>query len=194
MANKKVGLFFGSFNPIHIGHLIIANYMANYTELDEVWFVVSPQNPFKEKKNLGNMYDRLEMVNLAIEGVENLRASDIEFSLPQPSYTIDTLIRLTEKYPESDFSLIMGEDNLVHFLKWKNADIILRDYKINVYPRPGYHGGELRGHPSISVTETPVMELSSTFVREAVKSGKSVHFYVPEKVIEFMDKKGLYKA
>ena len=192
MANKKVGLFFGSFNPIHIGHLIIANYMANYTELDEVWFVVSPQNPFKDKKNLGNMYDRLEMVNLAIEGAERLRVSDIEFSLPQPSYTIDTLIHLVEKYPTREFALIMGEDNLANFHKWKNADIILRDYAIIVYPRPDYDGGELKQHPSVTITETPVMELSSTFVRQAVKAGKSIQFYVPDKVIEFIDKKGLY--
>ena len=192
MANKKVGLFFGSFNPIHIGHLIIANYMANYTELDEVWFVVSPQNPFKDKKNLGNMYDRLEMVNLAIEGAERLRVSDIEFSLPQPSYTIDTLIHLAEKYSTREFSLIMGEDNLANFHKWKNADIILRDYRIIVYPRPDYDGGELKQHPSITITETPVMELSSTFVRQAVKAGKNIQFYVPDKVIEFIDKKGLY--
>lgn len=192
MANNKVGLFFGSFNPIHIGHLIIANYMANYTDLNEVWFVVSPQNPFKEKKNLGNMYDRLEMVNLAVEGTEKLRACDIEFSLPQPSYTIDTLIHLAEKYPTKEFSLIMGEDNLANFHKWKNADILLRDYRIIVYPRPEYDGGVLKDHPSVVVTETPIMELSSTFVRQAVKAGKSIQFYVPDKVIDFIEKAGLY--
>lgn len=192
MTNNKIGLFFGSYNPIHIGHLIIANYMANYTDLDEVWFVVSPQNPFKEKKNLGNMYDRLEMVNLAVEGTEKLRASDIEFSLPKPSYTIDTLTHLKEKYSTKEFSLIMGEDNLANFPKWKNADIILRDYRIIVYPRPGYDGGELKNHPAVRVTETPVMELSSTFVRQAVKAGKNIQFYVPEKVIDFIEKKGLY--
>ncbi|PRD53799.1 nicotinate (nicotinamide) nucleotide adenylyltransferase [Sphingobacterium gobiense] len=192
MASNKIGLFFGSFNPIHIGHLIIANYMANYTDLDEVWFVVSPQNPFKVKKNLGNMYDRLEMVSLAIEGAEKLRASDVEFSLPQPSYTIDTLIHLTEKYPAKAFTLIMGEDNLTSFHKWKNADVILRDYQIIVYPRPDYDGGDLKKHPSVVVTETPVMELSSTFVRNAVKAGKSLQFYVPDKVIDFIEKKGLY--
>jgi nicotinate-nucleotide adenylyltransferase len=192
MANKKIGLFFGSFNPIHIGHLIIANYMANFTELDEVWFVVSPQNPFKEKKSLGNMYDRLEMVNLAIEGSDKLRASDIEFSLPQPSYTIDTLVYLQEKHPNRDFVLIMGEDNLAGFLKWKNADIILRDYNIIVYPRPGYDGGELKNHPSVTITDTPVMELSSTFVRQAIKQSKNIKFFIPDKVIDFIDKKGLY--
>lgn len=189
---RKVGLFFGSFNPIHIGHLIIANYMANYTSLDEVWFVVSPQNPFKEKKSLGNMYDRLEMVNLAIEGAENLKASDIEFNLPQPSYTIDTLIHLAEKHPNKEFILIMGEDNLQGILKWKNADILLRDYKIIVYPRPGYDAGEIKDNPSITMTDTPVMELSSTFLRKAIKEGKSVKFYTPDAVIDFIDKKGLY--
>ncbi|MFZ4863407.1 nicotinate (nicotinamide) nucleotide adenylyltransferase [Sphingobacterium sp. Mn56C] len=189
---KLTGLFFGSFNPIHVGHLIIANYMANYTMLDEVWFVVSPQNPFKEKKSLGNMYDRLEMVNLAIAGSEKLKASDIEFSLPQPSYTIDTLIHLHEKYPNREFVLIMGEDNLVGFTKWKNADIILRDYKLMVYPRPGYDAGVLRQHPAVTMTDTPVMELSSTFIRKAIQAKQSIQFFTPEKVIEFIDKKGMY--
>lgn len=192
MVNKKIGLFFGSFNPIHIGHLIIANYMANHTELDEVWFVVSPQNPFKEKKSLGNMYDRLEMVNLAIGDTENLKASDIEFKLPQPSYTIDTLVYLGEKYPTKDFFLIMGEDNLIGLPKWKNADVILRDYKIIVYPRPEYDGGELKKHPSVIMTETPVMELSSTFLRRSIKDAKNIKFYTPDKVIDFIEKKGLY--
>jgi nicotinate-nucleotide adenylyltransferase len=188
----KVGLFFGSFNPVHVGHLIIANYMANYTELDEVWFVVSPQNPFKKKESLGNMYDRLEMVNLAIEDTENLKASSIEFSLPQPSYTIDTLTHLAEKYPTHEFVLIMGEDILETFSKWKNHDIILRDYHIYVYPRPGYNGGTMKEHPSITLTQTPMMELSSTFLRQAVKEGSNIKFYTPDKVIEFIEKKGLY--
>lgn len=192
MKKQQVGLFFGSFNPIHIGHLIIANYMANFTSLDEVWFVVSPQNPFKEKKSLGNMYDRLEMVHLAIEGAEKLRVSDIEFGLPQPSYTIDTLIYLSEKYPNKEFVLIMGEDNLASLHKWKNADILLRDYKIIVYPRPGYDAGKLKSHPSVTLTDTPLMELSSTFLRKAIKENKSIQFYTPEKVIAFIDKKGLY--
>lgn len=188
----KVGLFFGSFNPVHVGHLIIANYMANYTELDEVWFVVSPQNPFKKKESLGNMYDRLEMVNLAIEETENLKASSIEFSLPQPSYTIDTLTHLAEKYPTHEFVLIMGEDILETFSKWKNHDIILRDYHIYVYPRPGYNGGTIKEHPSITLTQTPMMELSSTFLRQAVKEGSNIKFYTPDKVIDFIEKKGLY--
>lgn len=193
MERKKVGLFFGSFNPIHIGHLIIANYMANFTALDEVWFVVSPQNPFKEKKSLGNMYDRLEMVDLAIADTDYLKVSDIEFGLPQPSYTIDTLMHLQEKYPNKEFVLIMGEDNLAGFSKWKNADIILRDYKLIVYPRSGYDGGALIEHPSVSMTDTPVMELSSTFVRAAIKENKNIRYFVPDKVLDFIDKKGLYR-
>ncbi len=191
MANR-VGLFFGSFNPIHIGHLIIGNYMANYTDLDEVWFVVSPQNPFKAKKSLGNMYDRLEMVNLAIEGSDSLRASDIEFTMPKPSYTIDTLVYLSEKYPQKEFSLIMGADNLVGLSKWKNYEIILRDYPIFVYPRPGYALDAWAEHPAITITDTPLMELSSTFVRAAIKNKQDIRFFTPDKVLAFIDKKGLY--
>lgn len=192
MSATKIGLFFGSFNPVHIGHLIIANYMAHYTFLDEVWFVVSPQNPFKEKKSLGNMYDRLEMVNLAIDEAEKLRSSAVEFNLPQPSYTIDTLIHLQEKHPDKEFYLIMGEDNLQGFHKWKNAEIILRDFKIIVYPRPGYGEHELKKHPSVTFTQTPLMELSSTFVRQQIAAKKSIKFFSPDSVIDFIDKKGLY--
>lgn len=190
---KIIGLFFGSFNPVHVGHLIIANYMVNYTDLDEVWFVVSPQNPFKEKKSLGNMYDRLEMVNLAIEGEDKLRVSDIEFGLPKPSYTIDTLIHLKERFPKYSFVLIMGEDNLMNFHKWKNSEVILRDYRIIVYPRPGYKGGELVKHPSVTLTDTPNMELSSTFLRKAIREKKNIRYFTPDKVIDFIDKKGLYQ-
>ncbi len=192
MTKRKIGLFFGSFNPVHIGHLIIANYMANYTDIHEVWFVVSPQNPFKEKKSLGNMYDRLEMVNLAIEGADHLKTCDIEFNLPQPSYTIDTLTHLQEKFPNREFVLIMGEDNLQGLMKWKNAEILLRDYRIMVYPRPGYEALELRSHPSVTLTDTPVMELSSTFIRQSIKDKKSIKFFVSDAVIDFIDKKGLY--
>lgn len=193
MKKNKVGLFFGSFNPVHIGHLVIANYMATYSELDEVWFVVSPQNPFKEKKSLANMYDRLEMVNLAIEGSEKLRVSDIEFHLPQPSYTIDTLVNLSEKFPGKEFLLIMGEDNLQGLKKWKNAEVLLRDYRIVVYPRPGYQSAELRTHSSVSLTDTPLMEISSTFLRHSIKEGRSIRFFTPDVVIDFIDKKGLYQ-
>lgn len=189
---RKIGLFFGSFNPIHSGHLVIASYMANYTDLEEVWLVVSPHNPLKKKDSLINSYDRLEMVNLAIENAENLRSSTIEFSLPQPSYTIDTLIHLKEKYPNKEFVLIMGSDNLTTLHKWKNHDILLRDYNIYVYPRPGHQGHELEKHNAVKMTDAPLMELSATFIRQSVKAGKSVRYFVPDKVLDFIDSKGLY--
>lgn len=189
-----IGLFFGSFNPIHTGHLIIANYMANYTDLKEVWFVVSPQNPFKHKSGLADMYDRLEMVRLAIENTDEMAASDIEFKLPQPSYTVDTLAHLAEKYPEKKFALIMGADNLSSLKKWKNYEVILDSYPIFVYPRPNVEINEWRNHPSILITDTPQMDISSTFIRKAIKNGKNIQFLVPNAVIDFMDKKGLYKG
>ncbi|MBB5648655.1 nicotinate (nicotinamide) nucleotide adenylyltransferase [Pedobacter cryoconitis] len=189
----KTGLFFGSFNPIHAGHLIIASYMANFTDLDEVWLVVSPQNPLKNKKGLGNMYDRLEMARLAIEPAEQLKVSDIEFNLPQPSYTIDTLAYLQEKHPAKEFVLIMGADNLASLKKWKNYEVLLRDYAIYVYPRPGSDVTEWVNHPSITLTETPQMEISSTFIRQALKDNKNIQFLVPENVISFMDSKNMYR-
>lgn len=189
---NKIGLFFGSFNPIHIGHLIIANYMANYTDLDEVWLMVSPHNPLKKKSNLANMYDRLEMVNLALQQTENVKSSDIEFRLNQPSYTIDTLTHLRDRYPNKDFALIMGSDNLVNLKKWKNYEIILRDYRIMVYPRPGYQDDEMASHPSITITETPLMELSSTFIRKSIADKRSVKFFIPDAVADFIESKGLY--
>jgi nicotinate-nucleotide adenylyltransferase len=187
------GLFFGSFNPIHIGHLVIANYMANYTDLDEVWLVVSPHNPLKVKSGLADMYDRLEMVRLATENAPQLKVSDIEFKLPQPSFTVDTLAYLAEKYPGKKFALIMGEDNLLSLKKWKNYEIILENYQIYVYPRPGFETADRLNHPSIQMTNTPEMEISSTFIRQAIKDGKSIQFLVPDLVIDFMDKKSLYK-
>lgn len=191
---RTIGLFFGSFNPIHTGHLIIANYMASYTDLDEVWLVVSPHNPLKKKDSLINMYDRLEMVNLAIENAENIRGSSIEFSLPQPSYTIDTLIHLNEKNHDKRFVLIMGSDNLASLKKWKNYEILLRDYQIYVYPRPDYPTpAEFANHPSITMTDTPLMECSSTFIRNAVRRGKNIRYFVPDSVMAFIDSKGLYR-
>ena len=189
----KTGLFFGSFNPIHVGHLIIAGYMANFTDLDEVWLVVSPHNPLKLKKGLGNMYDRLEMARLATEPAENLKVSDIEFGLPQPSYTIDTLTYLHEKYPAKEFVLIMGADNLSSFKKWKNYEILLRNYHIYVYPRPGSDITEWKNHPAITFTDTPQMEISSTFIRNALKANKNIQFLVPDQVIAFMDSKNMYR-
>jgi len=191
---KKTGLFFGSFNPIHVGHLIIAGYMANFTDLDEVWLVVSPQNPLKSRKGLGNMYDRLEMARLATEPAGNIKVSDIEFNLPQPSYTVDTLAYLHEKYPDKEFILIMGADNLVSLKKWKNYEVLLKNYRIYVYPRPGSDlPEEWEDHPSIKFTKTPQMEISSTFIRKALVEKKSVQFLVPENVIAFMDSKNMYR-
>src|SRR5690554_4088292 len=140
---NRIGLFFGSFNPIHTGHLVIANYMANHTQLDEVWLMVSPHNPLKKKDSLANMYDRPEMVNLALEGAERIRRSDFEFRVRQPSYTIDTLVHLDERFPEKDFVLIMRSDNLKNFRKWQNYTIILRDFQLAVYPRPGFTDTDL---------------------------------------------------
>lgn len=189
---QKIGLFFGSFNPIHTGHLIIANYMANHTDLSEVWLVVSPHNPLKKKDSLLNMYDRLEMVNLALEDADNIRANDIEFRLPKPSYTIDTLVHLQERYPNRNFVLIMGSDNLVTLKKWKNYEIILRDFEIYVYPRPHFDSTEWNNHSKITITDTPLMEISSTFIRNAIKERKNVRYFLPNKVLDFIDKKGIY--
>ena len=189
----KTGLFFGSFNPIHIGHLIIASHMADFGGLKEVWLVVSPQNPLKQRKGLANMYDRLEMAKLATENAAKIKVSDIEFGLPQPSYTIDTLAYLQEKYPGKEFALIMGADNLASFRKWKNYEVLLKNYQIYVYPRPGVDLKEWQDHPSIVITDTPQMDISSTFVRRAIKEGKNVQFFVPDNVLEFIDSKNMYR-
>ncbi len=189
----KIGLFFGSYNPIHTGHLIIANYMANYTSLNEVWLVVSPHNPLKSKSDLINTYDRLEMARLATEQSTRIRVSDIELKLPQPSYTIDTLTHLKERYPEHEFILIMGSDNLNTLKKWKNYELILRDYEVIVYPRPGEITGEFRDHPKITITDTPQMELSATFIRKAIKEKKNVDYFIDERVRDFIESKGLYR-
>ena len=189
----EIGLFFGSFNPIHNGHLMIASYIANYTSLKQVWIVVSPHNPLKSKSDLINVYDRLEMAKIATEQVQYLQVSDIELSLPQPSYTIDTLTYLQEKYPQHRFSLIMGADNLVTLKKWKNYKQILDNFHIYVYPRPMADTQEWQGNPHITFTDTPQVDLSSTFIRRAISEQKPIDFLVPEQVNEFIAAKGLYK-
>jgi len=189
----KTGLFFGSFNPIHIGHLIIANYMASFSGLKEVWLVVSPHNPLKQKSNLANMYDRLEMAKLATEQAPQIKVSDIEFGLPQPSYTIDTLAYLSEKYPGKEFVLIMGADNLASFKKWKNYETLLKNYEIYVYPRPGVDLQEWADNQSIKITDTPQMDISSTFIRKAISAGKNVQYFVPDTVLSFIEGKSLYR-
>lgn len=190
----KIGLFFGSFNPIHTGHLIIANYMANYTTLEQVWFVVSPHNPLKEKNTLANDYARLHLVQLAIEDNHKLRASNVEFSLPKPSYTIDTLTYLKEKYPQHTFTLIMGGDNIETITKWKNYEVILRDYDIFVFKRPKFSLPETINAKNISIIEnTPLMEISATFIRDCIKQGKSIQYLVHDDVIKEIYRSNLYK-
>lgn len=191
----KVGLYFGSFNPIHIGHLIIANYMAEHSDLSEVWFVVTPHNPFKKKASLLDNYQRLEMVYLATKDYDKLKPSNIEFNLPQPSYTINTLTYLQEKYPEKEFALIMGEDNLKGFHKWKNYELILENHHIYVYPRisNGHTDTQFNNHKKIHTINAPVMELSSTYIRNAIKDGMNVKPMVPEHVWQYLDTMNFYK-
>ncbi len=194
MTRRQIGLFFGSFNPVHTGHMILANFMATQTGLDEVWLVVSPQNPFKKAGSLARDHDRLHLVELAIGDTPRLKASRVEFDLPKPSYTIDTLAVLRDKHRDYDFSLIMGSDNLASLRKWKNSDILLRDYPIHVYRRPLYPGGELEGHAGVKVYEAPLMQLSATYIRACLREGKSIRYLVPEAVAEELDKSGMYRG
>jgi len=191
-SKKKVGLFFGSFNPVHVGHMIIANFMATQTDLDQVWMVVSPHNPLKPKKSLARDHDRLHLVRLAIGDNLHLRASDVEFGLPKPSYTIDTLQYLREKYTDKQFCLIMGGDNLGTLHKWKNYELLLRDYPIYVYQRPTYELGELQDHPNVHIQEAPMLQISASFVRKCLKAGKSVQYMVPDAVFRYLEETPLY--
>jgi nicotinate-nucleotide adenylyltransferase len=194
MAEMLTGLFFGSFNPIHVGHLIIANYMATQTDLREVWLVVSPHNPLKDKKSLAKDYDRLHLVHLAVQDNPLLRPCDIEFSLPKPSFTIDTLAYLKEKYPERRFCLIMGSDNLATLHKWKNHELLLRDYPFYVYHRPEYPPGSLATHPGVQIFEdVPLMMLSSSYIRQCIQAGKSVRYLVSDPVFEYLTSSSMYR-
>jgi len=188
-----IGLFFGSFNPVHIGHMALANYMLSFTGMDQVWLVVSPQNPLKSKNQLLDQNHRLMLVNAAIDDHPKMRSSNIEFGLTQPSYTINTLVHLKEKYPEHQFSLIMGQDNLQSFHKWKNYEEILRGFHIYVYPRPNCAASEFDGHPHVHITEAPVMDISATFIRSAIKNKKDIRFFLPAKVWEEIDTMNFYK-
>jgi nicotinate-nucleotide adenylyltransferase len=188
----KIGLFFGSFNPIHIGHLIIANYMAENTDLDKVWLVVSPHNPLKKRETLADDADRLYLVELAVAGNPNLQASDIEFELERPSYTVHTLAYLKEQYPDNEFVLIMGGDNLATLHKWKNYEYILKNHQIYVYRRPNFELGELSTHTNVHLFEVPMMEISATFVRQLVAAQKSIRYLVPDEVAEEIERSGLY--
>jgi nicotinate-nucleotide adenylyltransferase len=191
----KVGLYFGTFNPIHVGHLIIASHMAEFSDLDQIWMVVTPHNPHKTKSTLLDDYKRLEMVFLATENYPKIKPSDIEFRLPQPNYTVNTLAHLQEKNPDHVFSLIMGEDNLNSLHKWKNYDAILENHAVYVYPRISAEAihPEMEIHPKIHRVDAPVVEISSTFIRESIKAKKNVRALLPEEVWKYIDHNNLYK-
>jgi nicotinate-nucleotide adenylyltransferase len=189
----KIGLFFGSFNPVHNGHLMLANYMVQTTDLNKVWFVVSPHNPLKDKKTLLGEYDRLNLINLAIENNPKLKASDIEFKLPQPSYTIDTLSYLKEKFPKHEFTLIMGSDNLATLHKWKNYQQLIEQYPIIVYQRRGFTKNPFPEVKTIQHIDFPFIDISSTFIREQIKKGISVRYFMPDVVWQYIEEMKFYK-
>jgi nicotinate-nucleotide adenylyltransferase len=192
---KRVGLFFGSFNPIHIGHLIIANHLVENSDLDEVWFVVTPQSPFKQKKSLLDNHQRYELAYLATESYDHLSVSNIEFGLPQPNYTIDTLTHISEKYEGIQFAILMGEDNLKSFHKWKNYEVILSDYHIYTYPRisEGKIPKTFENHPKITNVKAPIIEISSTMIRKGIAEGKNVIPLLPSEVWKYIDEMNFYR-
>lgn len=187
-----IGLYFGSFNPVHIGHLIIANHIVSNTTLDQVWFVVSPQNPFKNSNSLLNEYNRLHLVNIAIDGENKLRASNVEFKLPKPSYTINTLAYLHEKHPDHTFAIIMGSDGFQNLDKWKNYQTLIKNYNFYIYKRPGFDLTETFG-AKIAQLNAPLLDISSTRIRQMIKDKKSIRFLVPDIVKDEIDKNGYYK-
>jgi nicotinate-nucleotide adenylyltransferase len=187
-----IGLFFGSFNPIHIGHLIIANHIVEHSEIDKLWFVVSPHNPLKDSHSLLNEYDRLHLVKLAIENNPKFRASNIEFSLPKPSYTIDTLTYLEEKFPLEKFSVIMGSDSFHNIHRWKNYEQLLKKYPVIVYKRQGFEIEETHG-AGLTILNAPLLDISSTYIRKQIKEGKSVRYLVPEAVFEYIAGSNYFK-
>lgn len=189
----KVGLFFGSFNPIHVGHMVLANYMLEYTDIDKVWFVVSPHNPHKKKSSLLDERHRLQLVNLAIGDNNRLKASDIEFKLAQPSYTVVTLTYLKEKYPSHEFVLMMGADNLQSFHKWKNYEEILKNHQLYVYPRPENETNVFNDHPGVHRVNAPLMQISSTDIRQAIHDKKDVRYYVPEAAWNYIKEMHFYE-
>lgn len=188
----NIGLYFGSFNPVHTGHLIIASHVVNYTDVQQVWLVVSPQNPFKQSASLLNEYDRLHLVNLAIDDETRIKASDVEFKLPRPSYTIDTLTYLKEKYPQHYFSIIMGSDGFRNLPKWKNAELLIKEYPIIVYRRPGFEITD-DWNAQLTVLDAPMLDISATLIRNNIKEGKSIRYLVPEKVREEIERNNYYK-
>ncbi len=191
----KIGLYFGTFNPIHIGHMIIANHMTQFSDLDEVWFVVTPHNPFKEKRTLLADNHRLQLVRIATEDFPKLKASNIEFGLPMPNYTINTLTYLYEKFPDQEFNLIMGEDNLQSFQKWKNYETILQNHQLYVYPRvyENKKSSDLQSHSKVHFVAAPIVEISSTFIRKAIKNKKDIRVLLPYEVWKYVDEMNFYK-
>lgn len=190
----NVALYFGSFNPIHIGHLAIANYALAFAPIDQLWFVVSPQSPFKQKQNMLDDYQRLELVNRAIEGDDRMKASSIEFRLPKPSYTIDTLTYLQDEYPMHRFLLLMGADNLQSFDKWKNYEQILSDYRLLVYPRPGIKLDDLPFDlSSVIQIDAPLMEISASFIRTAIREGRDIRHFLPAEVWKYIEEMNFYQ-
>lgn len=187
-----IGLYFGSFNPIHTGHLIISNHVLNETTIEKLWFVVSPQNPFKQENSLLNEYHRLHLVRVATEDDNRIKASDIEFGLPKPSYTVNTLTYLAEKYPEHQFCIIMGSDSFQNLSKWKNYEVIVNNYPIYVYMRTGFEITNNIG-ADLHILDAPLLQLSSTQIRNMIRRGKSVRYMVPDKVLEEIEKGGYYK-
>ncbi len=187
----KIGLYFGSFNPIHVGHLIIASHILNFSDLEKIWLIVSPQNPFKKNQGLLNEYHRLHLARLATEEDNRIKVSDIEFGLPRPSFTVATLIHLEEKYPGNQFSIIMGSDSFQNLDKWKNYETIVKHYPIYVYKREGF---EITNHfnAKLTVLDAPLIEISSTSIRQLLKEKKSISYLVPEKVKEEIERGGYY--
>jgi len=188
----NIGLYFGSFNPVHSGHLIIANHILNETELEKIWFIVSPQNPFKTNSTLLNEYDRLHLLKLATEGDVRIKISDIEFGLPKPSYTSITLAHLQEKNPGHQFSIIMGSDSFQNLHKWKNAEYIIKNYPVYVYNRPGF---EIQNHikATLNIVDAPLLQISATQIRQLIKEGKSIRYMVPDNVKEEIERGNYYK-
>ena len=191
----KIGLYFGTFNPIHVGHMIIANHMAEFSGLDQIWMMVTPHNPLKKKETLLSDLQRLQLVRLATENYSKIKPSDFEFHLPQPNYTVNTLAHLTDKFSQHTFSLIMGEDNLRSFHKWKNYEVILQDHDIYVYPRIAseIENPEFKNNPKVHLIDAPIVEISSTFIRESIRNKKNVRPLLPAEVWEFIDYNNLYK-
>jgi nicotinate-nucleotide adenylyltransferase len=190
---KIIGIYSGSFNPIHHGHVMLANYLVEFSDLDELWFVVTPQNPLKKKEDLLDDDERLKMVQLAIGDDPRIRVSDIEMHLPTPSYTINTLTALSEQYPDSEFIFICGMDSLQNLKHWREYQRILDNYELLVFPREGYDGGELVNYPSVTVLKTPILEVSSTFIRQCVKEGRDVRHFMPEKAYVYMKTNRFYE-